>query len=1813
MDFRILGPLEVRDGDREVRLRGGKQRALLALLLVNANRTLAIDRIVDDLWGEDVPETAAKMVQIYVSRLRKALPAGALHTRPPGYAIQVEPGELDLHRFEGLVAEARSALDAGEAEESSRGFRSALELWRGPALAEFASEPFAPGEGARLEELRLSALEGRLEADLLLGRHGEVAGELEALIARYPLREGFRRQHMLALYRSGRHAEALAGYQSFRRTLADELGIEPSAALRDLERRILRQDPSLEPAPARRAEGDGARAGLLGDVGYARSDDVRIAYQVVGDGPIDLVLVHGWVCTFQPGWEYPRLAAFYRRLASLGRLILFDKRGTGLSDRVSPDRLPDLETRMDDVRAVLDAAGSERAALLGISEGGALSTLFAATHPARTAALVLLGTFAREMRAPDHPWGVSDEDLRQRLALLDEDDWASAATRDWLGRVAPGVSRDAEALQWYTSYVRRGASPGAAKALRLMNAEIDIRELLPTISVPTLVLHRAHESWRDGSRFMGERIPGARMVELPGDIHLPWEGDAESLLDEIERFLSELGEAVEPDRVLATLLSLKAAAGAGTADLRKHDEVIRSELARFRGRAVLGPGDELLAAFDGPARAVRCAAAIVRALGPAGRAVRAGVHTGEVEMEGDIVRGVAVDIAACVAAEASPGEVLVSQTVKDLVAGSGLELADRGSRAFDGVPGEWRLLAVVDADRHVAAGGRQDEMLKLVTVLVADVVEPDARGAARHPEDVRDLMADFFGAMAAEIESEGGTIERFAGEAIMAVFGVPTVHEDDAVRAVRAARRMVERLRSWNDAREPAQALELRIGVSTGEALASGAAGDDLRVTGDAVTLAARLQQAAEPGTIVIAERTARAARPSFELRAIEEPNPAWLVVGEREPFDAPAIAAPLVGRDHELAFLRTTYDRVCRERRQALVTVVGDAGVGKSRLVREFLAPLEGRAKMLAARCLPSLQGVTLEPLAGMLKDEAGVLETDPADEAFAKIVRLVGSAVDPELAADRSRTAAALASTLGLRPPGDPLGSLDPRELYRELVGAWLALLASLGRRGAVVAVVEDLHWADPTLLDVLDELAERLDGAVLFLCTTRPDLVGSRPNWGGGRRSFSSLPLDPLSADETARLASFLPGVDELPAGVRRLILERSGGNPFFLEEIVRRLIDDGLLVREGERWAAGAGIAAVEIPDNVQAVILARLDLLGPDERRVAQRAAVVGRVFWDGALARLVDVADLDTALETLRRREFLRERLSSSLPGQREFLFKHVLIRDVAYASLPRAERGRAHAETAAWIEETAGRTDETAEQLAHHYDAAFSLLGDDELRRKARAQLLAGAANAHRRFAIKQGDRLARRAVELSEGGAERVEALEALGDLHSLSFHGDAAWRTYGDALAELSDGDPGVARLAWKATLPAVRFVGSMHDVPDIEAVREVIELGLRAAPTPGRERTLLLLNRGFLVRQRESRDDADAEAAVREAEAAAEELGDADVLSVALDLVQIHEDMAGRRGESYRTSLRRVGLISRLNDVTEIGDTYSVAARSALFVGRPREAEARATAGVERARGIDSGSYIHALTWRVAARFALGEWQDALTDQDELERVVALAPREHPPPFTLGAYTRIALCHELRGEHEDAGRYIEQGLWIVEWGGFERARGRSIHLPPLALALARRGRLEDALDLIPLVPRSVNAGMTLEALCEIAAMRERWDEAAGLVAAAREEADVGEQLSLPLHADRLEGRAAAARGDIAEAAGLLRRSAEGFAALEARWEEAWSRLLLGEVLAHTDSKAAEVELGAALPVFERLGSVREAELALAVLDTVAPAAG
>jgi pimeloyl-ACP methyl ester carboxylesterase len=433
---------------------------------------------------------------------------------------------------------------------------------------------------------------------------------------------------------------------------------------------------------------------------YARSGDVNIAYQVVGDAPRDLVLVPGWVSNLEVFWEEPTCARFLERLASFTRLILFDKRGTGLSDRVSD--LPNLETRMDDVRAVMDTVGSERAALFGYSEGGPMCALFAATYPARTTALITAGSYARRTWAPEYPWAVGPDQHRQ---------FVERCQREWGGPVGlderwPSAAKEERVRQWWARSLRMGASPAANVALLQMNAEMDVRHVLPAIRVPALILHSAGDQALpvEGSRFMAQQIPGAKFIRLPGVDHVPWGEDGDAILDEIEEFLTGVRHGPEPDRVLATVLftdivgATQKAAALGDRHWRDllegHHHLVRRELSRFRGREIDTAGDGFLATFDGPARAVRCARAVGDGVGAIGLEVRAGLHTGEVELLGDKVSGLAVHIGARVAAAAGPGEVLVSSTVKDLVAGSGLRFRDRGVQTLKGVPGEWHLFAL---------------------------------------------------------------------------------------------------------------------------------------------------------------------------------------------------------------------------------------------------------------------------------------------------------------------------------------------------------------------------------------------------------------------------------------------------------------------------------------------------------------------------------------------------------------------------------------------------------------------------------------------------------------------------------------------------------------------------------------------------------------------------------------------------------------------------------------------------------------------------------------------------------------------------------------------------------------------------------------------------------------------------------------------------------------------------------------------------------------------------------------------------------------
>ena len=437
---------------------------------------------------------------------------------------------------------------------------------------------------------------------------------------------------------------------------------------------------------------------------YARSGDVNIAYQVAGDGPRDVVYVPGWVSNVEVMWEDPGLARFLSRIASFSRLIVFDKRGTGLSDPVPAEHLPSLEVRMDDLRAVMDAAGSTSATLFGHSEGGVLCVLFAGTYPDRTDGLILTGSPVKRLRSEDYPWAPTWEERVAESESI-ERTWGDPQGID--EHYAPSRAGDEAFRNWISRYLRLSASPKAAARLHMMNTTMDVSTLLPAIRVPTLLLYRVDDpdvNVEEG-RYIAARIPDAKLVELPGADHFFWAGDAEPLLQEIEEFVTGHRTAAEPDRVVATAVftdivdSTDLAASLGDRAwrdlLQRHDHAIRGELVKWRGDEVKTTGDGFLATFDGPARAIRCAQAISRAIRPLGIEVRCGLHTGEMEiLQGDVA-GLGVHIAARVLALASPSEVLVSRTVKDLVAGSGVAFEGRGPHALKGVPDEWEIYAAV--------------------------------------------------------------------------------------------------------------------------------------------------------------------------------------------------------------------------------------------------------------------------------------------------------------------------------------------------------------------------------------------------------------------------------------------------------------------------------------------------------------------------------------------------------------------------------------------------------------------------------------------------------------------------------------------------------------------------------------------------------------------------------------------------------------------------------------------------------------------------------------------------------------------------------------------------------------------------------------------------------------------------------------------------------------------------------------------------------------------------------------------------------------
>lgn len=859
MDFRLLGPLEVDDDGREVAL-GPKQQALLAILLLHRGEAVRADRLIDDLYGEHPPRSATKSLQAHLSRLRKALGDGCtFRTTPGGYVLSVEPGRLDLDRLEVLVDQGRRALSAGDPEAASTSLTEALTLWRGVPLADFRYADWAQSEIGRLEEQRVSILEDRIESDLALGRHADLVGELEAIINEHPLRERLRVQLMLALYRSGRQAEALEAYQAARRTLVDELGIDPGRSLRELEQAVLRQDVGLD--------------------------------------------------------------------------------------------LP-------------------------------------------------------------------------------------------------------------------------AKA--------------------------------------------------------PWD----------------------------------------------RDEFTKSEKAAHLALAEPAPGAR--------------------------------------------------------------------------------------------------------------------ELRKTVTVVFVGLVTTSSTpGASLDPEALRPITTRVFGDVHASVERHGGTVETVVGDAITAIFGLPAVHEDDALRAVRATAEIRERLTGLAKELEGERSvrLEFRIGVSTGEVVTGREVGPQLRATGEPLGLSSRLAQAANQGDALLDERIRRLVRDGAVVEATSAASVSGfrlLDVKDMASRHASRLESPMVGRERERRRLHDAFEQAVSDRSCQLFTVLGAAGVGKSRLVQEFLDDLSGEALIARGRCLPYGEGITYWPLMEAIKNAAVLDDAGDHEQSRRKLAALLEGEEEGERVAQR------VAEAIGL---ADAVGGAE------ESFSAIGTFFEALARGDPLALVFDDIHWGEATFLDLVEYLADwTRDAPILLVCLARPELLDERPGWGGGKLNATSILLESLSGEESTTLVENLAR-GALQESTMRRIVDAAEGNPLFVEEMLALVLEEG------------RADAELEVPPTIQALLAARLDRLSDEEREAIEAASVEGKIFHEGSVAVRVPEASRSSVREHLMalvRKELIRPD-RGEFPGERGFRFRHLLIRDAAYESIPKEARAAFHERYAAWLEHAAAeRLAEYEEIMGYHLEQAF-------------------------------------------------------------------------------------------------------------------------------------------------------------------------------------------------------------------------------------------------------------------------------------------------------------------------------------------------------------------------------------------------------------------------------------------------------------------------------------------------------------------------
>jgi class 3 adenylate cyclase len=1129
---------------------------------------------------------------------------------------------------------------------------------------------------------------------------------------------------------------------------------------------------------------------------------------------------------------------------------------------------------------------------------------------------------------------------------------------------------------------------------------------------------------------------------------------------------------------------------------------------------------------------------------------------------------------------------------------------------------------------HALAREAPAEERKLATALFVDLVDSTKLGDQLDPERVRSILQAYFSIVSTSVQAWGGTVEKYIGDAAVAVFGVPRVREDDAARAVSAAAEIVDRVRDLAAEVEKTHGVELaiRLGVDTGEVITPTETRPDLpAVTGDALNVASRLQSAAPRGGVLVGDRTYQATRELFtfgdavelQLKGKAAPVKAHPLIGriegalERGP--ARNLRARVVGRERELAVLGGLLDEAIETRTPRLAIVYGPAGIGKSRLVREAIDHAQSERPDLTVvrgRCPAVGQGITYWPLAeivrgacGISLDDSGPEVQDKLRDRAAEILAVAG--VDQ---ADIDATVFALATTAGIDLPDNPLDRSRPVAVVTELARRWPQFLSALAKRRPAIVVIEDLHWASDQVAEMVERLLARSTGAILLVATSRPEFAETHPTFTAGVNEAVTVSLRPLNRRQGASLLSGLLPEHELPRAIEDEILDTAEGNPLFVEEIVSRLIEAGTLARDDGHWRSTGGLQRLAIPDTIQGLLGARIDGLPDAERRVLREASVIGRVFWEQPVAVAVGQAGVSDPLTELERRGLVSMRPSSTLSGQVEYTFKHALIRDVAYGGLSLARRAQAHAAVAEWLADLSrDRPEELAELVAYHYQAALGE-GSDlawradspelvDVRRRAVEAFLVGGAAARKRFAIESAVALHTRVLELAVDDRERAVAYEEIGDDHDAAYDGDQALPAWDRAIElrrSMGDEVPHVARLAMKvARMGAVRW-GGFSVAKDPADLDRYVDLGLATASDQTRAWLLLMRATVGLRWVAFHRDDpVTLDERVRAGEEAARYADSVDDPTMAANawrsvgaLLISH----GRVATGLEVTRPILDLLDRVADprerhllIIEVAQTMS------WIAGEAGPTTDLLLDALKLGRELRVHDLCHSTGTLINALYLAGRWAEIPAYLEEHLRAFKSDDAGTTCPFALGAFQMGAVVLAHRGEidraREVSGSMPESKAPVGMLEGLQAMAANALGDPAAAREIAQRVLATGARNFAEEPPVELVA--ILDALVAVGA----WDELREYLPEARRRAS---ELALAAPAtDRAEGLAAAAAGDQPTARDLLERAIAGFEGVS-DFEAARTR----EALAAIDPERRQGLLDDALDAYQRLGATPHA---------------